>query len=188
MTKPSFRAPLTQADFVIRLSHPFFRILRVRHRRTRASLLRARAMEKRLCRPIFRRGSAMFWLGLEYRHVVMPGWSRIRLKLLDVGRLTGRRVSCQTKAQAPFRERFETWAEQPNSVCRGMGHDWQEDGDEPGSWACARCEQETTRLVQPPLHLFLSPLSHGLGIERYLEWCRKWNHGDRLAGYINSNL
>lgn len=108
MTKPAFRPPLTQADAVISLRHPSFRIIRVRRRRARASLLHARAMEKRLCRPIFRRGSAMFWLELEYRHIALPGWSRIRIKLLDVGRLTGRRTFRRTKGHAPFRERFDT--------------------------------------------------------------------------------
>lgn len=182
MTKLSFRAPLTQADFVICLRHPFLRIIRARRWRARPSLLRARTMEKRRCRPIFRRGSAMFWLELEYRYIALPGWPRIRLKLLDVGRLAGRRASRRTKAHAPFRERFETLAEQSHSVCRETGHDWQEDGDEPGNWACARCKQETTRQVQPPSHLFLSPLPHALEIERYLEWRRKSHHRGRSAG------
>lgn len=173
MTKPSFRAPLTQADFVIRLSHPFFRIVRVRRRRANSSLQRARAMERRLSRPIFQRGSAMFWLELEYRHCARPCWPSIRLKLLDVGRLTGRRATRLTNAHPAFLERFETWALQSHSICREAGHDWQEDGDNPGNWICARCKQETTRHGQLPPHLFLSPLPHALGIERYLAWRRR---------------
>lgn len=186
MTIPAFRPPLPQADDVIRLRYPFFRIIRQHRRRPKPGLQRLWAMEKRLCRPFFRRGSAMFWLVLEYRHVALPAWSRIRLKLLAVGRLTGRRAFRRTNERAPFRERFEDWEEKSRSVCRETGHDWQEDMDEPGCWHCFRCKLETTMRVQPPFHLYLAPLPYALGIEVYLEWRRKSHHHRRLAVWTDT--
>ncbi len=173
MTKPSFRAPLTQAGDVLCLHYPFVRFIRQRQRRPSLRLQRAWAMEKRLCRPIFRQSSTMFWLALEYRHSCLPAWSRIRIKLLDVGRLTGRRAFRPDKQHAPFRGRFASWAEKSHSICREMGHDWVEVGDDSGSWVCAQCKKETMWRSRPPLHVFLTPLPNALGIERYLEWCRK---------------
>lgn len=176
MKKNSFRPPLTQAGDVIHLRYPFARFIRQRQRRPEVSLQRAWAMEKRLCRPFFRRSSSMYWLVLEYRHLFLPAWPRIRVKLLDVGRLTDRRGFRPDKQNAPFRARLATWAEKSRSICRELGHDWIEDGDGPGSWVCVQCKKETMWRAQPPSHVFLTPLPHALGIERYLEWRRKSQH------------
>lgn len=182
MRNPSFRLPLTQAGDVIRLHYPFVRFIRQRQRRQEVNLQRAWAMEKRLCRPFFCRSSTLFWLVLEYRHIALPPWPRIRIKLLDTGSLTGRRPFHPDKRYAPFRQRFEIWAEQSRSVCREMGHHWVEDGDDPGSWVCVQCKKETMWRVHPTSHLFLTPLPHALGIDGYLEWCRKFLPHGRSVG------
>jgi hypothetical protein len=176
MTQPAFRPPLTQLENVIRLRYPFVRIIRQHRRRPRPGLQRLRAMAKRLCRPFFRGSTPLFWLVLAYRQVALPAWSRIRVKLLDVGRLTGRRVFRPDQPHAPFRERFEVWAEKSRCPCRETGHDWREYCDEPGQWTCVRCKQETTCRGQPPSHRFLSSVPHALGIERYREWRRRLQH------------
>lgn len=166
MRKQSFRAPLTQSDQVLRWRYPNLRMILLQPRRASAQQQRDRALERRLRRPRFRHATAFFWLQMEYLVTKKSGWSRVRAKLVGVGRLTRRRHFPSLIEAPPFLGRFHEWSRFAWHPCRKAGHSWEDVGER--EWYCKRCGLELTSKYRPPSHAFITPMPWVLGIDAYL--------------------